>query len=133
MERRAVVPANGWFEWMTTPKEKFRGIIKEAMGSWRFFAAVWERWQRMKAGHCIRLRCLTQEANEDCSDVHNRMPVLISDTTMEGWFDERYAPTAHTKGDDHRHPVRAVINRPGINHPGLVEPLRTLFDQEYGV
>ena len=29
MERRAVVPANGWYEWMTTPKEKFQGIIKK--------------------------------------------------------------------------------------------------------
>ena len=56
-----------------------------------------------------------------------------SATDMKGWFDEGMLPPHTPKGTITRYPVSRDINRPGINHPGLVEPLRTLFDQEYGV
>ena len=132
MERRAVVPANGWYEWMTTPQGKVPWYHQRSDGELALFAAVWERWQdESRTLHSFAL--LTQEANEDCSEVHNRMPVLISANDMEGWFDEGMLPPPTPKGTITRYPVSRDINRPGINHPGLVEPLRTLFDQEYGV
>ena len=96
MERRAVVPANGWYEWMTTPKEKFRGIIKEAMGSWRF-SLPFGNAGRMKAGHCIRLRCLPRRRTKIAARSTTACPCSSQQTTWKDGSMKVCSPRPHQR------------------------------------
>ena len=75
---------------------------------------------------------LTQEANEDCSNVHHRMPVLLERGEVDDWLDKASLPNLPSEGTVRNHPVSREVNRAGVDHAGLITPLRTLFDQEYG-
>lgn len=75
---------------------------------------------------------LTQQANEDCRDVHDRMPVIMDHDHVEDWLKGGVLPPIPTSGKIRRHPVDRAVNRVGEDHPGLIRPIPRLFDQEYG-
>ncbi len=129
--RRGVLPADGWYEWMTTPNGKVPWYHYPMDGSMCLFPVIWDRWQNDGAylESCVML---TKEANEDCREVHHRMPVLLTENNLDSWLNEGELPELESSFRIDRHPVSRDVNRPTTNHRGLIEPLRTLFDQEYG-
>ena len=75
---------------------------------------------------------LTQEANPDCREVHDRMPVLLDHGTLSDWLNNGTLPPVLPLGAIDRHPVSREVNSVNNNHAGLIEPLPRLFDHEYG-
>ena len=93
---------------------------------------VWEAWSG-EDEHLESCVVLTQAANEDCKDVHDRMPVVLERSDLTTWLDEGVLPTALKTGTIERHPVDRAVNKVSEDHPGLVRPIPRLFDHEYGV
>lgn len=80
MKRRCVIPAMGFYEW---DKDKRRYSFTDGSGEQELYLA----------GICTglpggdgRFTVLTVDANEQMSDVHPRMPVLIKKHEFALWF-----------------------------------------------
>jgi len=81
VSRRCIVPASGFYEWNTN-KEKiyFTPQGEEVM----YMAGIFNIYNNEP-----RFVILTTEANTSISDVHERMPLLLSKDQIEAWlFDD---------------------------------------------
>ncbi|OPJ60595.1 SOS response-associated peptidase [Clostridium oryzae] len=86
VSRRCVVPASGFFEWNTN-KEKIYFTPKDE--SIMYMAGVFNIYDSD-----ARFVILTTGANSSISDVHNRMPLLLSNSQIESWiFDDMQTQT----------------------------------------
>jgi putative SOS response-associated peptidase YedK len=89
-ERRCLVPANGFFEWMTSGKLKLPYLFTLRGEEPFAFAGIWDP----AAGDVPETYCLlTTEPNELVARVHTRMPVILTSETMARWIgDHPLAP-----------------------------------------
>ena len=128
--RRGVVPVDGWYEWMTTPQGKTPWYHHVKNGP-SMMAVLWDTWNGngQPLESCV---ILTQAANEDCVEVHHRMPVILDDGTLDAWLQDGTLPNPPVAGSINRYPVSRSVNHANQDHPGLIRPIPRLFDQEYG-
>jgi putative SOS response-associated peptidase YedK len=85
-ERRCLVPANGFFEWMTSGKLKLPYLFTLRGEEPFAFAGIWDP----AAGDVPETYCLlTTEPNELVAKVHTRMPVILTSETMPRWIGDR--------------------------------------------
>ena len=100
-KQRCLVPADGFYEWQTTPtgKQPFRFTLK--IGDIFCLAGLWERWLRparvgelnlddanLEVSQTIdSFTIITTEANSLITPFHNRMPVILSPDHYQGWLE----------------------------------------------
>ena len=94
-QRRCLIPADGFYEWRKAgTKEKQPHSFAMIDDSTFAFAGLWERW-RNPAGEFIETcTILTTKPNSLVSDVHDRMPVIVSPDDYELWLDPGFADVA---------------------------------------
>jgi putative SOS response-associated peptidase YedK len=84
--RRCLVPANGFYEWMTVGKVKLPHLFTLSGEEPFAFAGIWDP----QSGDIPETYCLlTTEPNELVARVHNRMPVILTAETMPRWIGDR--------------------------------------------
>lgn len=86
-ERRCLVPADGYYEWKTTPTGKIPHWIYMRSGEPFFFAGLWDEWH---AGHLDAVpsfTLMTTDANELTRPIHDRMPVIVRPEDYKLWLD----------------------------------------------
>lgn len=90
-----LIPADGFYEWRKAgTKEKQPYSFAMIDDSTFAFAGLWERW-RNPAGEFIETcTILTTKPNSLVSDVHDRMPVIVSPDDYELWLDPGFADVA---------------------------------------
>jgi putative SOS response-associated peptidase YedK len=125
-KRRCLVPADGWFEWVRSGKQKQPYYMTPADGSALAFAGLWSAW-----GPDSVLTCsvLTTAAIGDLARVHDRMPLILPRERWAGWLAgggdpiELLAPMTDRAlaGIDVR-PVRPDVGNVRNNGPHLLEP-----------
>src|SRR5574341_50074 len=86
-ECRCLVPADGYYEWKTTPAVKIPYWFTMASGEPFFFGGIWDRWSDGESEPLPSFALLTTEPNELCSQVHDRMPVIIAASDYRLWLD----------------------------------------------
>ncbi|MBF55305.1 MAG: hypothetical protein CMA99_04060 [Euryarchaeota archaeon] len=123
--RRCIVPANGWYEWKTTPRGKVPFYHQSFDGSVLSIAGIYEQWLS-ENGPLHTFSILTTEATEDVKHIHNRMPVLVSEEDSECWLEKKELNSDSI--EIKIHPVGREVNKISANGPELIQPLRTLFD-----
>ena len=128
--RRGVFPADGWYEWMTTPQGKTPWFHQRADGQACLMAVVWDTWtdgvEQLES--CV---LLTQAATEDCRDVHDRMPVLLNISMST--TGSRGQVTVSAAGHRLTPPGGQVPSTGSVRTiPVLIRALPRLFDHEYG-
>ena len=85
-ERRCLVPANGFYEWLPSGSVKLPYLFTLRGEEPFAFAGIWDS----AAGPLPETYCiLTTEPNELVARVHNRMPVILTAETMGRWLGER--------------------------------------------
>ena len=94
---RAVMPMDAYYEWkpmMRSGKEiKQPFVFKTQSGSsychngMFAVASLWSTWRSGDGGELTTCVALTTEANERVSEVHNRMPVLLTVDGIREWLD----------------------------------------------
>lgn len=82
-KRRCLVPANGFYEWLTLGKLKLPHLFTLKGEEAFAFAGIWEPSDDdTPATYGI----LTTEPNDLVAPIHNRMPVILTTETMPRWL-----------------------------------------------
>ncbi len=96
--RRCVVPADGFFEW-TGPKENRRpNWYRRPDGQLLLFAGLYEFWKPGAAEWQATFTIITTSANRLVSEIHDRMPVILTLDAADEWIDPRQHDLALLKG-----------------------------------
>lgn len=129
--RRCVVPANGFYEWKRTADGKQPFLIEPTSGQLLLFAGLYDVAPGSDGEPRESFTIVTTSANGTMEQIHDRMPVMLSDDDVELWLDpdlDTIEPLQHllVPADDDAiamRPVGKQVNNARINHPGLIDPL----------
>jgi len=129
--RRALVPADGFFEWRHRGKAKQPFLFRRAGGGPLAFAAVWDTWTS-PGGPVDTVAVLTTTANELLKPLHDRMPAILPPDRFAAWLDPA------ERRPDHllpllipypaewmeSWPVGDRVNSAKVDEPGLTDPIQ---------
>jgi len=137
-KRRALVPADGYFEWYASepalgkraPKQPFYITPKD--GSVLAMAGLYEFWKDREADDwVISYTILTTTAEDDLGHLHDRMPMFIEPEGFDAWLDpsphsaqellDLLIPAAPGRLDAFA--VSTAVNNVRNNGPELILPL----------
>jgi putative SOS response-associated peptidase YedK len=130
--RRALVPADGFYEWKVEGKGKTPWFFRLAGGAPFAFAGLWERWSAPDAGTVESFAIVTTAANELVRPVHARMPVILDAEAEELWRRSRAISAAELEYCLSPHPAEAMeawpvstwVNVPANDGLRCIEPVR---------
>lgn len=92
-KRRCLIPADGYFEWTTSPvdgkKDPWLLHLPEHRGF--SFAGLWAQNDNMGVTSCT---IITAPAVEHIAHIHGRMPVILEESAYEDWL------SGEAQGDD---------------------------------
>ncbi|KZC95498.1 SOS response-associated peptidase [Clavibacter tessellarius] len=104
LARRAIVPADGYYEWQATAEGKLPVYLHAEDEGPLAFAAVYEHWRDPavadgQPGAWLRsLAILTSAASDALGRIHDRTPVIVPRDRLDDWLDVGTAAV-----DDVRH------------------------------
>lgn len=124
--RRCLIPADGFFEWKRSGREKRPFYIYSGDEEPFMFAGIWDTW-RNRGELITSCAIITTAANELVSELHNRMPAMLSPEFHEAWLDPKTKrldllkmltpfPAAKMK----TYPVSSSVNSPDNDTPDLL-------------
>jgi putative SOS response-associated peptidase YedK len=130
-KRRAVVPVTAFYEWQEViPKFKQPYAIRRRDGQPLLIAAIWEQWREPGTKDQARrsFSIVTTSANALMEQLHDRMPVILSEDVLPVWFDEEegdYAALMRPCVPDllEMYKVSRDVNYVRNDHPGLLDRL----------
>lgn len=124
--RRALIPADGFYEWAKTETGKQPWFITRTDGAPLVFAGLWERWGE-GADAIDSFAILTSAANADIAPLHHRSPVLVERGRFADWLDPEIDPqpflTPPADGTLTARPVSPRVNAVAENDEALLNPL----------
>lgn len=85
-QRRCVIPADGFFEWVGAKQARKPVWFHRPDGGLLLFAGLYESWQREPGQWERTFTILTTEANQVVADIHDRMPVILTDERIDAWL-----------------------------------------------
>ena len=128
--RRCLVVADGFYEWRKQGKTKQPYFIRMKDERPFAFAGLWERWKKpnLTIESCT---IITTSANKLMSDLHDRMPVILSQNDIAIWLDQKIdqpeplLPLLDPYPDDEMaaYPVSTLVNSPKNESGECVAPL----------
>lgn len=116
--RRCLIPADGFFEWKRTGREKRPFYFQSNDESPFMFAGIWDTW-RNHGEVVTSCAIITTPANELVGELHNRMPAILLTDAQHVWLDPETTrvdllrmlvpfPSEQMK----MHPVSSKVNSP---------------------
>lgn len=94
-KQRCLIPADGFFEWVTEGKHKipYRAVVKDKPIF--AIAGLWEKTKDKNGEIVYSFALLTTEANSLLYTVHDRMPAILTTEGEKSWLN----PEMHTLSD----------------------------------
>jgi putative SOS response-associated peptidase YedK len=89
IERRCVVPADGFFEWTGPKSGRQPTWFHREDNQLLLFAGLYEAWQPNPQQSETTFTILTTAANALTGQYHDRMPVILADRDADDWMDPR--------------------------------------------
>lgn len=130
--RRCVIPADGYYEWVTQENSKQPYEFSRADGHLLAFAGLWEQNKRIHGHDHPLFTCtiLTTSANAFAARLHDRMPVLLNESDLAMWLDPGFKDTdrlrelMHPAAEDYlvTRPVSRQLNYVKNEGPELLNP-----------
>jgi len=135
--RRALLPADGYFEWYGEVKGKKQPFfIRPADGGVLAMAGLYELWRNPAAAKdedpwLWSATVLTTTATDDLGRIHDRMPLLVEKGRYDEWLDPSRDDAASltgllvpaAPGLLTAYPVSTEVNNVRNDGPQLVDPL----------
>ena len=87
-KRRAIVPADAYYEWQATPTGKQPYAIARGDEAPMAFAGLWETWRAPDGEAVQTFAILTTGANRPMLALHERMPVVLEEADWPLWLGE---------------------------------------------
>lgn len=130
--RRCLIPADGFYEWQKLGKGKQPWLLRMKDARPFAFAGLWSQWKTPQGGATLETcAILTTTPNELTATVHDRMPVILPETTWSRWLDEAAQGTPFLEllvsfpaEQMEALPVSKRVNSPANEGPDLIEPVR---------
>jgi len=143
-KRRAILPADGYFEWYATEELTKSGkprkqpfFIRPKDGGMLAMAGLYELWRDPTKSDDDPTRWLwtatviTTTAEDDLGRIHDRMPLMLPRAAYDDWLSPEPRPTAElldllepaAPGRLEAFPVSTLVSNVANNGPELVEPL----------
>ena len=94
-ERRCLVLADGYYEWMKTAEGKVPYRITLNDASLFAFAGIWEEWEAEDGRDVKSFSIITVPASDAIRDIHDRMPAILTPEEENNWI--REMPTTETE------------------------------------
>jgi putative SOS response-associated peptidase YedK len=128
--RRCLIPATGFYEWMSTADGKIPYHFGLTEGDVFGMAGLSETWTDGEGYEVRSCAIITTEANELVRSIHTRMPVIIHPQDEALWLDpevtdpERVQPllAPHAAGEMEAHPVSTALDRPANDCAEVLRP-----------
>ncbi|PBB04733.1 MULTISPECIES: SOS response-associated peptidase [Salimicrobium] len=125
-QQRCIIPADSFYEWKKDEageKQPYRIQLKD-QGLFGL-AGLWEKWKNKDGENVFTCTILTTEANEEMSDLHHRMPVILQRNDYDAWFEGKEEAeillTPLPDGALTMYPVSKRVNTPANNDAALLE------------
>lgn len=84
---RAVIPAEGWYEWTGQARKKTALAIQPKQGGFVYFAAITDVWQAPGGLSVPQVAAITCGPSGDVRGVHHRMGVLLDRADIPKWIE----------------------------------------------
>ena len=128
--KRCAIPADGFYEWKKSGREKIPYLISRADDSPFAMAGLWEDWESERGEIIQSATIITCEPNTFMKEIHNRMPVILADSDIDKWLDpENTKPATLTSllvpcnsNDLKKVRVSTRVNRPSYDNPDCIVP-----------
>jgi putative SOS response-associated peptidase YedK len=127
--RRALIPADGFYEWQALGKRKQPFHIRRPDRKPFAFAALFETWNSADGSEIDTAAILTTMANGPLSALHDRSPVILPEQAWSTWLDartpvEKIEPLLRPPPDDLLElvPVSSAVGRASAEGPELLQP-----------
>lgn len=130
--RRCLIPATGFYEWLTEGKHKQPFYFHRPDGKLLAFAGLWDQWNEIDTCTIV-----TTDANEVMAPIHDRMPVILGHHDYAEWLNPANSNPSHLlapcpASELTCYPVSTFVNNTRNQGPECTEPLATksnvLFD-----
>jgi putative SOS response-associated peptidase YedK len=139
-KRRCLIPADGYYEWMTNEKVKQPFYIYRTDGGVLAFAGIYELWRDKSVpddhenAWYWSASIITTDATDDIGRIHDRTPMVIAPENWADWLDPAnndkelvratmQPATLSGAGGLTSHRVATEVNSVRNNGPALIEPL----------
>ena len=88
LRRRCLIPADGFYEWRREGSKRMPFLIHTADDRPLGFAGLWAPWRDPSTGDwLLSATVVTTRANATVSELHDRMPVILSPDEWALWLD----------------------------------------------
>lgn len=84
-ERRALVPADGWYEWQTQSDAKTPFYVHGSAPV--SFAGLYAWWKQPDGSWLLSTTILTTASAGELASIHERMPVVVAPQMRDAWLD----------------------------------------------
>lgn len=131
---RAIVPADGWYEWMGEPRHKQPWYIRLKTDRPMFMAAITNYRPDKEPTEGTGFSIVTAAAEGGLVDVHDRRPVVFSAEDAALWMDHSLSPEqaehlarsmALPAEAFEWYPVSKDVNKAGNHGEYLIHPIST--------
>jgi putative SOS response-associated peptidase YedK len=126
--RRAIVPANGFYEWQKQAKGGKQPMFIHLEDQRLFgFAGIWEMWQGPDGGSALQsVAIITRDAYPEIAHLHDRMPIILNEQSHAAWLNaevEAMDAAILVKAEEfHWHPISTRVNRVAEDDEALITP-----------
>lgn len=133
VRRRALVPVNGWYEWLRQDGDKQPYWHARQDNKLIWLAGLWESWTDITSGESIRsFTILTREACGEAARIHNRMPVVMGANDYANWLSNdlcdkkavRELMDSQPEMALAVYPVSKAMNKPQLNDPSCIQAVQ---------
>lgn len=145
--RRALIPADGYYEWYATSQLNARGkpekqpfFIRPKDNGVLAMAGLYEIWRDGDAGDWLwTFTILTTSAEDSLGHLHDRMPLLVEPQRYDQWLDPRVSDPGQllgllvpaAPGRLEAYPVSNAVNNVRNGGPELIEPVALSEDAHH--
>ena len=129
--QRCLIVADGFYEWQKTNGTKVPMFLR--LRSKRPFglAGLYDVWKTSAGEKITSCTIITTNANQLVRPIHNRMPVILSQSDQAVWLDAGPQPTErllsllapYPAGEMEAYAVSRMVNSPENDDPGCIEPV----------
>jgi putative SOS response-associated peptidase YedK len=130
-KQRCLVPADAFYEWRRSAKQKQPFCFEVDDGALFAFAGLWDSWRAPDGRFLESCTILTTMPNDLLAGLHDRMPVILPVEDHERWLDPsmRDIPSAismlgpYDSTRMRRYPIGSRVNLVTNDDPGCSAPV----------
>ena len=128
-KNRCLVLADGYYEWDQKTSQPY--YIFQPKNKIIAMAGLWTKWSQSNSENLFTYTIITKNSIKKISNVHSRMPTIISKNNIKNWLDYKNANISNlfTELQNHKpklefYPVSKLVNSINNNSYDCTKPIK---------